>query len=73
MLAYLKNEGLGGLQDDETVEDVIDTIFQGQDKNEDNMISHDEFSGPKHDEFWWHVCMLHLCINLFFILNEVEF
>ncbi|XP_072034552.1 peptidyl-prolyl cis-trans isomerase FKBP14-like isoform X2 [Amphiura filiformis] len=51
MLAYLKNEGLGGLKDEETVDDVIDNIFEGQDQDGDQTISHEEFGGPKHDEF----------------------
>lgn len=30
--------------------DVVDNIFQHEDKDEDGHISHEEFSGPKHDE-----------------------
>ena len=51
MLSYLKKEGLGGLDDEQKIEDVIDTIFEGQDKDGDSLISHAEFGGPKHDEF----------------------
>lgn len=29
---------------------LVEEIFQHEDKNKDGFISHDEFSGPKHDE-----------------------
>ncbi len=51
MLQYLKKEGLGGLKHEETIESVIDQIFTGQDTDGDKIITHEEFSGPKHDEF----------------------
>ena len=52
MLAFFIKQGLGGMQDNETVEDVIHNIFDSQDADGDQQVSHDEFSGPKHDEFW---------------------
>ena len=51
MLAFFLKQGLGGMQDNETVEDVIHGIFDSQDADGDQQVSHDEFSGPKHDEF----------------------
>jgi len=29
---------------------LVDEIFQHEDKDKNGFISHDEFSGPKHDE-----------------------
>ena len=29
---------------------MLDEIFKHEDKDKDNLISYDEFSGPKHDE-----------------------
>lgn len=36
---------------DEQHKTIITQIFDHEDKNKDGFISHDEFSGPKHDEF----------------------
>ena len=30
--------------------EIIENIFAHEDKDHDGVISHDEFSGPKHDE-----------------------
>ena len=30
--------------------DIVDKIFESEDKDHDGVISHNEFSGPKHDE-----------------------
>ena len=35
---------------DEQHETIINQIFEHEDADKDNLISHDEFSGPKHDE-----------------------
>ena len=31
---------------------LVEEIFQHEDKDKNGFISHDEFSGPKHDELW---------------------
>lgn len=31
---------------------MVEEIFQHEDKDRNGFISHDEFSGPKHDELW---------------------
>lgn len=31
---------------------LVEEIFQHEDKDKNGYISHDEFSGPKHDELW---------------------
>ena len=33
-------------------EKLVDEIFQHEDKDKNGFISHEEFSGPKHDELW---------------------
>ncbi|XP_076304564.1 uncharacterized protein LOC143222231 [Tachypleus tridentatus] len=38
------------LEDDIEQKKLIDEIFEHEDKNKDGLISHEEFSGPKHDE-----------------------
>ena len=30
--------------------EIVDNIFAHEDRDKDGLISHDEFSGPKHDE-----------------------
>lgn len=32
---------------------LVEEIFQHEDKDKNGFISHDEFSGPKHDELWF--------------------
>lgn len=34
-------------------EKLVEEIFQHEDKDKNGFISHDEFTGPKHDELWW--------------------
>ncbi|BFZ22063.1 hypothetical protein BsWGS_25102 [Bradybaena similaris] len=51
--AYLKKQAakVGKLDEaDEQHEEIISQIFNHEDKDKDGFISHDEFSGPKHDE-----------------------
>ena len=36
--------------DDAQHDKIINDIFNHEDKDRDNLISHEEFSGPKHDE-----------------------
>ena len=31
---------------------LVEEIFSHEDKDKDGVISHEEFSGPKHDELW---------------------
>lgn len=31
---------------------LVEEIFQHEDKDRNGFISHEEFSGPKHDELW---------------------
>lgn len=31
---------------------LVEEIFQHEDKDKNGLISHEEFSGPKHDELW---------------------
>ncbi|XP_013785574.2 peptidyl-prolyl cis-trans isomerase FKBP7-like, partial [Limulus polyphemus] len=38
------------LEEDIEQKKLIDEIFVHEDKNKDGLISHEEFSGPKHDE-----------------------
>ena len=35
---------------------LVEEIFQHEDKDKNGFISHDEFSGPKHDELWKQSC-----------------
>lgn len=35
---------------DEEVEKIVKDVFQSEDHDKDDIISHEEFSGPKHDE-----------------------
>ena len=37
-------------KDSEDHKNTVKMIFDHEDKNKDGVISHDEFSGPKHDE-----------------------
>ena len=37
--------------ENQTLEQVIGNIFRDMDKDGDELVSHEEFSGPKHDEF----------------------
>ena len=36
--------------DDQAHNEMIADIFRNEDKDKDGLISHEEFSGPKHDE-----------------------
>ncbi len=59
MSGYLKKQMVAA-ESSEGAEDVkkmleehdklVDEIFQHEDKDKNGFISHDEFSGPKHDE-----------------------
>lgn len=40
----------GGLKDMPNQDKLVEDIFQHEDKDRDGFISHEEFSGPKHDE-----------------------
>ena len=31
---------------------LVEEIFQHEDSDKNGFLSHDEFSGPKHDELW---------------------
>ena len=48
-----KQEGDTGMEASAAEEHdmMIAEIFDSEDADKDGMISHDEFSGPKHDEF----------------------
>lgn len=35
---------------------LVEEIFQHEDKDKNGFISHEEFSGPKHDELWGGSC-----------------
>lgn len=52
--AYLIDQAkLHGQEVDKDSEDhknIVQTIFDHEDKDKDGVISHGEFSGPKHDE-----------------------
>ncbi|XP_006815834.2 uncharacterized protein LOC100370208 isoform X2 [Saccoglossus kowalevskii] len=50
MLRYFVEYGLGGLKDDETMDDAVDMIFRDQDGDKNGHVSYEEFVGPKHDE-----------------------
>lgn len=39
-----------GMPDEEQSDQMIEEIFKHEDKDKDGYISHEEFSGPKHDE-----------------------
>ena len=50
---FIRNQELTAEMDPTTDEEhntMVTDIFQQEDKNRDGFISHDEFSGPKHDE-----------------------
>lgn len=38
-------------------EKLVEEIFQHEDKDKNGYISHDEFTGPKHDELWCGTCV----------------
>lgn len=51
----IKNEGTGDENDEvrKAMEDhdkLVEEIFQHEDQDKNGFITHDEFSGPKHDE-----------------------
>lgn len=62
MSAYLKKQIEAASKADETAESeeikrmldghdkLVEEIFQHEDKDRNGFLSHDEFSGPKHDE-----------------------
>jgi len=53
VLGYLKKQIPEGAEQQENMQDpvkITEEIFQHEDKDRDGLISHDEFSGPKHDE-----------------------
>jgi len=51
---------------------LVEEIFQHEDKDRNGFISHDEFSGPKHDELWYHAQTPHLLYSLLgFNFNEI--
>lgn len=39
-----------GMKDMPDSDKLVEDIFQHEDKDRNGFISHDEFSGPKHDE-----------------------
>ena len=51
MIAYFQDSNLGGLKENQSIDELVHTIFDGLDKDSDLLVSHDEFTGPKHDEF----------------------
>lgn len=44
------SEELKKMMDDH--DKLVEEIFQHEDKDKNGFISHEEFSGPKHDELW---------------------
>jgi len=53
VLGYLKKQIPEGAEEQDNQQDPIkitEEIFQHEDKDRDGFISHEEFSGPKHDE-----------------------
>jgi len=53
VLGYLKKQIPEGADQQENMQDpvkITEEIFQHEDKDRDGLISHEEFSGPKHDE-----------------------
>jgi len=52
VLTYIKKELENADQQDEQYEPeaMLDEIFQHEDKDKDGLISHEEFTGPKHEE-----------------------
>lgn len=50
ILNYLSKEITPEQLGDQKPEQIADEIFHHEDKDKDGFISHDEFSGPKHDE-----------------------
>ena len=53
MSSYLKEKAKDAGEaagDDDQHKEIITQIFQHEDADKDGFISHEEFSGPKHDE-----------------------
>lgn len=50
LIEQAKLHGQNPDPDSEEHKNIVQTIFDHEDKNKDGVISHDEFSGPKHDE-----------------------
>jgi len=51
IMSYIKNEiPEEQLAEGQTFDRIADEIFEHEDKDKDGYISHEEFSGPKHDE-----------------------
>ena len=55
-----KQEGDKKFTDEEldSHDKMIADIFKEEDANKDGVISHEEFSGPKHDELWFTTSLL---------------
>lgn len=50
MVAQAKEHGQPADENSEEHKNIMQTIFDHEDKDKDGIISRDEFSGPKHDE-----------------------
>lgn len=50
MLEFIKTGEVGGMERHGSLEDGVNVIFSGQDRDNDGFVSFDEFQGPKHDE-----------------------
>ncbi|CAG0919527.1 unnamed protein product [Notodromas monacha] len=50
VVEYIKKQMPEGEAIDQDPDKITEEIFQHEDKDRDGFISHDEFSGPKHDE-----------------------
>ncbi|XP_781995.2 peptidyl-prolyl cis-trans isomerase FKBP14 isoform X2 [Strongylocentrotus purpuratus] len=48
---YMEETSIGGLEKFEDHKGAIDHMFKQMDKDKNGAISHEEFPGPKHDEF----------------------
>lgn len=47
----MEETSIGGLEKFEDHKSAIDHMFKQMDKDKNGAISHEEFPGPKHDEF----------------------
>lgn len=50
LVAQAKEHGQNADPDSEDHKNIVQTIFDHEDKDKDGVISLNEFSGPKHDE-----------------------
>lgn len=50
LISQAKEHGQPADPDSEDHKNIVQTIFDHEDKDKDGVISHNEFSGPKHDE-----------------------